>query len=229
MIKAITVCAVFVAVFSQRVTTHQVRYELAVFWVHPQQQVPVRCAIVMRLCYTNAVNLNILGFEASTNACPQLCEVVLRIARASPVVFVVTLAGTGVHRVVLRRAGDGVENADVTCAQRILFSVTDAQHELGATNVRVRHCAIGQIGQRHALVVLINRLLSCQHLAVAVMLFAAALNVEIRAINTSTLMHATHFAHELLDAARRQHAQLATPPLCITHAQHAPFERVLLF
>ena len=112
------------------------------FCLCPNQHVPMGRGIVVRLCHTNAVNLDPLGVQVRTQAAPAGAQPLLRITRGAHTVIawvgvgLATLANR--HGVELAGRCLRKEQAHMVAGAGVLFGTANARHQLAAPNDGVR-------------------------------------------------------------------------------------------
>ncbi|MNT36635.1 hypothetical protein D3C72_1727320 [compost metagenome] len=108
----------------------------------PNQHVPMGRGIVVRLCHTNSVDVDALGFKVRSQPAPAFTQPKLCITwRAHPVipwvgVGLATLLANG-HAVELAGRGLRKEQAHMVAGACVLFSTANARHQLATANDRV--------------------------------------------------------------------------------------------
>ncbi|MNX79764.1 hypothetical protein D3C86_1114060 [compost metagenome] len=197
----------------------------------PQQRVPVRASVVVRLCHAKAIGRNSLACHLGASLGPHAAQPLLCIARGVAFVLVVARRlgparlSARQHGMEPARAGEREEQPVMPVGVGEFLAATNARHQLAAADISIAWRERGQLGQAVDLAGFVAHLHALQQIGVALVLVDAPAACFVACIAAVLVVHHAQLDGRMLYGARYLFAQRTAPPLLIDGARNQALGR----
>ena len=206
----------FLPVLAAAVQRHDFAEAPALLRRHKKQAMPVRTAVMVRLCHAEAVDFDALFRQRRTNARPHPLQIGRRIARRRTVIFRIPLARCLHRRMKTARAGQRDKFAHMPQIVGHRLKSCNPHHQPRIAQPRIRFRFFHQFGERELLSQLVHHHHCFEQSPVARTPAAPCGHRLIAHIQSGALMHA-------VETRTQQIFPLAAETLC-----HLPRHKMLI-
>ena len=228
-VHAVCLRAAFVAVFAQPVMAHLFfNGQRPGFVLGPDQRMPVRRGVVVRLGHAQAVHLYALARQRGPRLGPHIAQPHLTVAGGGARILLVghrAATAAHLHRVEPAGQRQGKEQAHMRPGVGVFLRTAYARHQFTTAHDGVGRAQLCQLAQRVDLARFIAVQRAAQRLGIALHLRLAARQPVMAHIPTQAHMHTAHANIAALHHTRHMHAQALAPPSGILRPLDGGFAR----